>query len=85
MSNTVIEWRLRSLARSKGMGPTELSVRLRSLGGGRSGPQMSRLLNYPPEMVSLRLVGGLCDVLDCGLQELLRPGWANDPEVGADQ
>jgi len=57
MSNTVIEWRLRSLARSKGMGPTELSVRLRSLGVGRSVPQMSRLLNYPPEMVSLALGG----------------------------
>jgi DNA-binding Xre family transcriptional regulator len=67
-----VEWRLVAVAERQCVtGPVELAARLADVGAPYSVSHVSRLLTQEPHSVSLLLLGGLCDALECIPGDLL--------------
>jgi DNA-binding Xre family transcriptional regulator len=65
-------WRLAELMAARGMHTsTELIPLLSERGIQLSRPQVYRVVHQRPERVSLQLIAALCDILGCGVDDLL--------------
>lgn len=65
-------WRLAELMAAHGMhNSTDLIPRLAERGIQLSRPQVYRIVHQRPERVSLQLMAALCDILGCGVQDLV--------------
>ncbi|MGB9305934.1 MAG: helix-turn-helix transcriptional regulator [Mycobacterium sp.] len=65
-------WRLAELMAARGMhNTTDLIPLLVDRGIQLSRPQVYRVVNQRPERVSLQLIAALCDILSCGVDDLL--------------
>jgi DNA-binding Xre family transcriptional regulator len=65
-------WRLAELMDARGMhNSTELIPLLLERGIQLSRPQIYRVVHQRPERVSLQLIAALCDILSCGVDDLL--------------
>lgn len=65
-------WRLAELMAARGMhNTTDLIPLLVERGIQLSRPQVYRVVNQRPERVSLQLIAALCDILSCGVDDLL--------------
>ncbi|SLF57846.1 putative transcriptional regulator [Mycobacteroides abscessus subsp. bolletii] len=65
-------WRLAELMAAQGMhNSTDLIPRLLERGIHLSRPQVYRVVHQRPERVSLQLMAALCDILGCGVQDLV--------------
>ena len=65
-------WRLAELMAARGMhNSTELIPLLVERGIQLSRPQVYRVVHQRPERVSLHLIAALCDILSCGVDDLL--------------
>ena len=65
-------WRLSELMAARGMhNSTELIPLLLERGIQLSRPQVYRVVHQRPERVSLQLIAALCDILSCGVDDLL--------------
>ncbi|WP_100451547.1 helix-turn-helix domain-containing protein [Mycobacteroides abscessus] len=65
-------WRLAELMAAQGMhNSTELIPRLSERGIQLSRPQVYRVVHQRPERVSLQLMAALCDILGCGVEDLV--------------
>jgi len=65
-------WRLAELMAARGLhNTTELIPLLAERGITLSRPQVYRLVNGHPERVNLMLIAAVCDIFDCGPQDLL--------------
>lgn len=65
-------WRLAELMAARGMhNSTELIPRLVERGIQLSRPQVYRVVTQRPERVSLQLIAALCDILGCGVDDLV--------------
>lgn len=65
-------WRLAELMAAHGMhNSTDLIPRLADRGIQLSRPQVYRVVHQRPERVSLQLMAALCDILGCGVQDLV--------------
>ena len=65
-------WRLAELMAAHGMhNSTDLIPRLAERGIQLSRPQVYRVVHQRPERVSLQLMAALCDILGCGVQDLV--------------
>jgi DNA-binding Xre family transcriptional regulator len=65
-------WRLAELMAARGMhNSTELIPLLLERGIQLSRPQVYRVVHQRPERVSLQLIAALCDILSCGVDDLL--------------
>lgn len=66
------EWRLAELMAARGLHTTtELVPLLAERGIELSRTQTFRLVNQRPERVALQVIAALCDIFDCGPQDLL--------------
>jgi len=77
-----LRWALREVAFSRGIiKTTDLWRALDEHGVKLSRPQVYRLMVEPPDRLSLRVLAGLCIVLDCGPDDLLvKTGGSQSPE-----
>lgn len=65
-------WRLAELMAAHGMhNSTDLIPRLAERGIQLSRPQVYRVVHQRPERVSLQLMAALCDILGCGVEDLV--------------
>jgi DNA-binding Xre family transcriptional regulator len=65
-------WRLAELMAAHGMhNSTDLIPRLAERGIQLSRPQVYRVVHQRPERVSLQLMSALCDILGCGVEDLV--------------
>jgi DNA-binding Xre family transcriptional regulator len=65
-------WRLAELMAAQGMhNSTDLIARLAERGIQLSRPQVYRVVHQRPERVSLQLMAALCDILGCGVEDLV--------------
>ncbi|MFE0748083.1 helix-turn-helix domain-containing protein [Gordonia sp. NPDC058843] len=65
-------WRLAELMAGHQMhNSTDLIPRLHERGITLSRPQVYRLVHQRPERVSLKLIAALCDIFDCGPEDLV--------------
>ena len=65
-------WRLAELMAARGMhNSTDLIPLLVERGIQLSRPQVYRVVHQRPERVSLQLIAALCDILSCGVDDLL--------------
>lgn len=65
-------WRLAELMAAQGMhNSTDLAPRLAERGIQLSRPQVYRVVHQRPERVSLQLMAALCDILGCGIDDLV--------------
>jgi DNA-binding Xre family transcriptional regulator len=65
-------WRLAELMAVHGMhNSTDLIPRLAERGIQLSRPQVYRVVHQRPERISLQLIAALCDILDCGVDDLV--------------
>ena len=65
-------WRLAELMAAHGMhNSTDLIPRLAERGIKLSRPQVYRVVYLRPERVSLQLMAALCDILGCGVEDLV--------------
>lgn len=65
-------WRLAELMAAHGMhNSTELIPRLAERGIHLSRPQVYRIVHQRPERVALQLLAALCDILGCGVEDLV--------------
>lgn len=65
-------WRLAELMAAHGMhNSTDLIPRLAERGIQLSRPQVYRVVHQRPERVSLQLMAALCDILGCGVEDLI--------------
>jgi DNA-binding Xre family transcriptional regulator len=65
-------WRLAELMAAQGMhNSTDLIPRLAERGIQLSRPQVYRVVHQRPERVSLQLMAALCDILGCGVDDLV--------------
>ncbi|MCA2245880.1 MULTISPECIES: helix-turn-helix domain-containing protein [Mycobacterium] len=65
-------WRLAELMAAHGMhNSTDLIPRLAERGIHLSRPQVYRVVHQRPERISLQLMAALCDILDCGVNDLV--------------
>ena len=65
-------WRLAELMAARGMhNSTELIPLLLERDIQLSRPQVYRVVHQRPERVSLQLIAALCDILSCGVDDLL--------------
>ena len=65
-------WRLAELMAAHGMhNSTDLIPRLAERGVQLSRPQVYRIVHQRPERVSLQLIAALCDILGCGVDDLV--------------
>ncbi|WP_349319181.1 helix-turn-helix domain-containing protein [Mycolicibacterium canariasense] len=66
------QWRLAELMAGHQMhNSTDLIPRLNERGIMLSRPQVYRLVHQRPERVSLKLIAALCDIFDCGPDDLV--------------
>jgi DNA-binding Xre family transcriptional regulator len=72
MKRTVsYSWRLRELMAARGLyNISDLIPLLNERGIDLSASQIYRLVGAKPERVSLRLLGALCDALECTVEDL---------------
>lgn len=67
-----LRWALREVAFSRGIiKTTDLWRELTGVGVNLSRPQVYRLMAETPERMSLRVLAGLCVVLECSPNDLL--------------
>lgn len=65
-------WRLAELMAAHGMhNSTELIPLLAERGIQLSRPQVYRVVHQRPERISLQLMAALCDILGCGVEDLV--------------
>jgi DNA-binding Xre family transcriptional regulator len=65
-------WHLAELMARHGMNnTTDLAVHLRERGIDLSASQIYRLVTQTPERVSLKFVAALCDIFECGIEDLI--------------
>ena len=65
-------WRLAEIMAAHGMhNSTDLIPRLAERGIQLSRPQVYRIVHQRPERMSLQLLAALCDILGCGVEDLL--------------
>lgn len=65
-------WRLAELMAAHGMhNSTDLVPRLAERGIQLSRPQVYRVVHQRPERISLQLMAALCDILGCGVEDLV--------------
>jgi DNA-binding Xre family transcriptional regulator len=65
-------WRLAEIMAAHGMhNSTELIPRLAERGIELSRPQVYRIVHQRPERISVQLLAALCDIFDCGIEDLL--------------
>ena len=65
-------WRLAELMAARGMhNSTDLIPRLAERGIQLSRPQVYRVVHQRPERVSLQFIAALCDILSCGVDDLV--------------
>ncbi|MFF3006620.1 helix-turn-helix domain-containing protein [Kitasatospora sp. NPDC057940] len=65
-------WHLRQVMATRGMFQTsELVPLLADRGVHLSREQVYRLVTQPPQRMSMDTLAALCDILDCGVQELI--------------
>jgi len=65
-------WRLAELMAARGMrNSTDLIPLLAERGIELSRPQVYRVVNQRPERVSLQMIAALCDILGCGVEDLV--------------
>ena len=65
-------WRLAEIMAAHGMHTsTDLIPRLFERGVQLSRPQAYRIVHQRPERLSLQLLAALCDILGCGVEDLL--------------
>jgi DNA-binding Xre family transcriptional regulator len=65
-------WRLAELMAAQGMhNSTDLIPRLAERGIQLSRPQVYRVVHQRPERISLQLMAALCDILGCGVDDLV--------------
>jgi DNA-binding Xre family transcriptional regulator len=65
-------WRLAELMAAHGMhNSTDLIPRLAERGIQLSRPQVYRVVHQRPERISLQLMAALCDILGCGVEDLV--------------
>lgn len=65
-------WHLAELMARRGLhNSTELAPLLRERGIDLSPSQVYRLVTGRPERVSLKVVAALCDVFECGIEDLI--------------
>jgi DNA-binding Xre family transcriptional regulator len=65
-------WRLAELMAAQGMhNSTDLVPRLAERGIILSRPQVYRVVHQRPERISLQLIAALCDILGCGVDDLI--------------
>jgi DNA-binding Xre family transcriptional regulator len=65
-------WRLAELMAAQGMhNSTDLIPLLAERGIQLSRPQVYRIVHQRPERVSLQLLAALCDILGCGVDDLV--------------
>ena len=65
-------WRLAELMAARGMhNSTDLIPLLVERGIELSRPQVYRVVHQRPERVSLQLIAALCDILSCGIDDLV--------------
>ena len=77
-------WRLRQVMADRGMfATTDLNEPLAERGIQLSSSQVYRLVVERPERLSLKVLMGLLDVLDCTIDELIEPIPAAKPVSGA--
>jgi DNA-binding Xre family transcriptional regulator len=66
------QWRLAELMARHGMhNSTDLAPLLRERGIDLSPSQVYRVVTQRPERVSLKLMAALCDIFDCGPEDLV--------------
>jgi DNA-binding Xre family transcriptional regulator len=66
------QWRLAELMAGNQMhNSTDLIPRLNERGIMLSRPQVYRLVHQRPERVSLKLIAALCDIFECGPDDLV--------------
>jgi DNA-binding Xre family transcriptional regulator len=65
-------WRLAELMARDGLhNSTDLAPLLRERGIDLSPSQIYRIVTQRPERVSLKMMSALCDIFDCGLEDLV--------------
>jgi DNA-binding Xre family transcriptional regulator len=65
-------WRLAEIMAAHGMhNSTDLIPRLAERGIQLSRPQVYRIVHQRPERLSLQVLAALCDILGCGVEDLL--------------
>jgi DNA-binding Xre family transcriptional regulator len=65
-------WRLAELMAARGMhNSTDLIPLLVERGIELSRPQVYRVVHQRPERVSLQMIAALCDILSCGVEDLV--------------
>ena len=65
-------WHLRQLMAQRGMFQTsDLQPLLDERGISLSREQVFRLVTRPPQRLSLDILAALCDILECGVQDLI--------------
>ncbi|HME75352.1 MAG TPA: helix-turn-helix transcriptional regulator [Mycobacterium sp.] len=65
-------WRVAELMAAHGMhNSTELIPRLAERGIVLSRPQVYRVVHQRPEQISLKLMAALCDIFNCGVEDLV--------------
>lgn len=65
-------WRLAELMAARGLhSTTDLIPLLAERGVELSRPQVYRLVNQRPERVSLQFIAAVCDIFDCGPEDLI--------------
>jgi DNA-binding Xre family transcriptional regulator len=65
-------WRLAEIMATHGMhNSTDLMPRLAERGIELSRPQVYRIVYQRPERLSLHLLAALCDIFECGVEDLL--------------
>lgn len=65
-------WRLAELMAARGMhNSTDLIPLLVERGIQLSRPQVYRVVHQRPERVSLQMIAALCDILGCGVEDLV--------------
>src|SRR5829696_8378887 len=65
-------WRLAELMAARGMhNSTQLIPLLLEQGIQLSRPQVYRVVHQRPERISLQLMAALCDILGCGVEDLV--------------
>jgi DNA-binding Xre family transcriptional regulator len=69
-----IRWHLRELMAARGMFQTsDLIAPLAERGVELSREQVYRLVTQPPERLNVYTLAALCDLLDCGVGDLIEP------------
>ncbi len=75
-----IRWHLRERMAARGMFmTTDLIPHLAERGVSLSREQVYRLVTQQPERLNVYVLAALCDILDCGVADLIEPVAENQP------